>query len=272
MKTTSTLLRYALILFLTCVASISVHAQEEQKISDADALAKQLQNPVANLISVPFQFNYDWGYDPFNGSRMLLNIQPVVPLSISEDWNLIARVILPVIWQSDVVNNDSQFGLGDTVISGFFSPKEPTAGGLIWGVGPVLLVPTATKDLLGGEKFGVGPTAVALQQAGSVTFGALVNHIWSVAGDDNRADVNVSFFQPFMAKNFAGGYALSVNTEISQDWDNDLTNGSLNVVGSKVVTLGSQMAQVFLGPKFPYGNANRADFGVRFGLVLLFPK
>ena len=273
MRTKYTFQRHALFIFVFLIGFLSLTAQEQpQQVSDADALAKQLQNPVANLISVPFQFNYDFGFDPYNGSRMLLNIQPVVPLSVTEDWNLIARVILPVIWQNDVVNQDSQFGLGDAVISAFFSPKEPTAGGLIWGVGPVLLVPTATKTLLGGEKFGIGPTAVALQQAGSVTFGALVNHIWSVAGADDRSDVNVTFVQPFIAKNFSGGYALAVNTEISQDWDNDLTNGTLNIMGSKVVTLGSQMAQVFVGPRIPYGNANRADFGVRFGITLLFPK
>ncbi|WP_224483314.1 hypothetical protein [Robertkochia aurantiaca] len=201
-----------------------------------------------------------------------MNVQPVLPISISENWNLIGRVILPVISQNDVFSLDNQFGLGDAVISGFFSPKEPTAGGLIWGAGPVLLVPTATDELLGAEKFGIGPTAVALQQAGSMTFGALVNHIWSFAGDDNRGDINTTFVQPFIAKNFAGGWAVAFNTELSQDWDNGNTNGNINLVGSKVVTLGDQMAQVFLGPRFPYGNANTADFGVRFGLTLLFPK
>ncbi|MBL7472716.1 hypothetical protein [Robertkochia sediminum] len=271
MKTAINLYRNTLTLVLF-VFTAALFAQEEQQLSDADALAKQLQNPVASLISVPFQFNYDFGYDPLNGNRMLLNVQPVVPLGLNEDWNLIARVILPVIWQNDVVNNDSQFGIGDAVISGFFSPKQPTAGGLIWGVGPVILAPTASQNLLGGEKFGVGPTAVALQQAGSITFGALVNHIWSVAGDEDRADINTTFFQPFIGKNIPGGYAISVNTEISQDWDNSLTNGTLNIVGSKVITLGSQMAQVFAGPRFPYGNGNRSDFGVRFGLTLLFPK
>ncbi|WP_224489220.1 hypothetical protein [Robertkochia flava] len=272
MKSTSTLYRYGLLLFCLFLTSISLLAQEEQQISEADLLAKELQNPVASLISVPFQFNYDWGFDPYNGSRMLLNIQPVVPLSISEDWNLIARVILPVIWQNDVVNTNSQFGLGDAVLSTFFSPKKPTAGGLTWGVGPVLLVPTATKALLGGEKFGIGPTVVALQQAGSLTIGALVNHTWSIAGDDNRSDVNATFVQPFIAKNFPGGYALSFNTELAQDWENDLTLGTINLTGSKVVSLGSQMASVFIGPRIPYGNANRADFGVRFGIALLFPK
>lgn len=241
--------------------------------SDADDLAKQLQNPIASLISVPFQGNLDFGVGPADGTRFTLNIQPVIPLSISEDWNLIARVILPVISQTDVFGDSgSQTGLGDAVISGFFSPKAPTAGGLIWGAGPVLLLPTATDDLLGAKKFGLGPTAVGLKQIGDYTVGALINHIFSVAGDDDRPDVNATFFQPFVARNFTGGYALAVNTELTQNWDADATSGSLNFMGSKVISLGSQLAQVFVGPRIPYGNGNAASWGIRGGLTLLFPK
>lgn len=241
--------------------------------TSADELAKQLQNPIANLISVPFQNNFDFGIGPADGSRWTMNMQPVIPMSISEDWNLITRVILPVISQNDVFGNSgSQTGLGDAVISGFFSPKEPTAGGLIWGVGPALLVPTATDELLGTEKFGVGPTAVALKQIGSYTVGGLVNHIWSVAGADDRADVNLTFFQPFVAKNYAGGYALTAVTEIGQNWEADRTSGMFTVIGSKVISLGGQAAQIGLGPRFFYGNGRAADWGFRVALTLLFPK
>ncbi|GGZ89612.1 hypothetical protein [Algibacter mikhailovii] len=241
--------------------------------SDADALAKQLQNPIASLISVPFQFNFDFGVGPSDGSRMTLNIQPVIPISISEDWNLIGRIILPVISQNDVFGNSgNQFGVSDAVVSGFFSPKAPTSGGLIWGAGPVLLVPTATDRLLGSEKFGIGPTAVILKQAGSLTFGGLINHIWSVAGSKERADVNATFFQPFLAKNFTGGYALALNTELTYNWDNNTTSGNLHLIGSKVFTIGKQMTQFILGPRIPYGNGNTAKWGIRTGFVLLFPK
>jgi hypothetical protein len=232
-----------------------------------------LQNPVASLISVPFQGNLDFGIGPADGTRFTLNIQPVVPISISENWNLIGRVILPVISQTDVFGDSgNQTGLGDAVLSGFFSPKEPTSGGLIWGAGPVLLLPTATDDLLGAKKLGVGPTVVLLKQSGSYTFGLLANHIFSIAGDDDRPDVNASFFQPFVARNFTGGYALAVNTEVTQNWDADATSGSLNIMGSKVISLGSQLAQVFVGPRIPYGNGNTANWGIRGGLTLLFPK
>ncbi|WP_104734514.1 hypothetical protein [Hanstruepera ponticola] len=246
---------------------------QDQEISQADKLAKQLQNPVASLISVPFQGNFDFGIGTENGSRMTLNIQPVIPLSISEHWNLIGRVILPVISQHNAYGNSgSQFGLSDAVVSGFFSPKEPTSNGIIWGAGPVLLVPTATDDLLGTEKFGMGPTVVILKQAGKFTIGALANHIWSVAGSDNRADVNNTFLQPFIAKNIKGGYSITLNTELTQNWDADATSGSLHLVGAKVFSIGKQLTQFAIGPRIPYGNANTADWGFRAMLVLLFPK
>ncbi len=241
--------------------------------SDADKLAQALQNPVASLISLPFQGNFDYGIGPSDGSRMTLNIQPVIPISIGEDWNLIGRVILPIIAQEDVYGESgSQSGLSDAVVSAFFSPKEPTSGGLIWGVGPVLLLPTATDELLGTEKFGIGPTAVVLTQLSGFTLGALVNHIFSVAGADDRADVNTTFLQPFVARNFSGGYALSLNTEYSHNWEAEAGSGTLHLVGSKVFSIGKQAAQFGLGPRFPYGDANTADWGFRAQLVLLFPK
>lgn len=245
----------------------------DQQLTKADKLAKQLQNPVASLISVPFQGNFDFGVGPEDGTRMTINIQPVVPISISENWNLIGRVILPVISQTDVFGNSgSQFGLSDAVLSGFFSPKEPTSGGLIWGAGPAFLIPIATDDLLGTEKFGIGPTAVILKQAGAFTIGALVNHLWSVSGNESRADVNNTFIQPFFARNFKGGYALTLNTELTQNWDANATTGYLHLVGSKVFSLGKQLTQIFVGPRMPYGNGNTSEWGFRAGLVLLFPK
>ena len=128
-------------------ASAALAAQEQAEaattaqMSEADALAKKLSNPVAALISVPFQYNYSQTYGD-DGYQNQLNIQPVIPVSVSEDWNLISRTILPVIQQSAVIPGESQFGLGDTTQSVFFSPKNPTQSGLIWGVGPALLIPT----------------------------------------------------------------------------------------------------------------------------------
>lgn len=263
----------AIALFIYLLFSIQLISQESQEASSADALAQKLQNPVSDLISVPFQGNFDFGIGPDDGTRITTNIQPVIPLSISEDWNLIARVILPVVYQNDVfVDSGNQFGLGDIVASGFFSPKEPSSGGIIWGVGPVLLIPTGTDQLLSSKKFGLGPTAVILKQAGSITVGALANHIWSVVGESDRTDVNATFLQPFVAKNFDGGYALALNTELTQNWESDSTIGFFHLVGSKVVPIGSQLTQVFIGPRIPYGGGNTTDWGFRAGITLLFPK
>ena len=149
-------------------------------------LAKQLANPVSSLISVPLQNNFDFGIGPDeDGFRYTLNVQPVIPISLTPEWNLISRTILPIIYQDEIFpGSGDQFGLGDTLQSLFLSPAKPGPGGLIWGVGPVLLLPTGTDDLLGGEKWGAGPTAVALVQHGPWTVGFLGNHVWSFAGDD----------------------------------------------------------------------------------------
>ena len=142
------------------LAALPAYAQ------DADALAKQLSNPISSLISVPLQFNYDDGIGPTNdGSKAFVNVQPVIPVSISEHWNMISRTIVPIVYQEDIFPGaGSQFGTGDTLQSLFFSPKAPTTSGWIWGVGPVFYIPTASDDLLGAEKWGAGPTAVVLKQ------------------------------------------------------------------------------------------------------------
>ena len=234
--------------------------------TDADALAKQLQNPIANLISLPIQGNFDYGIGPEDGNRMTLNIQPVIPVSIGENWNLITRTIVPVISQHDVYGNSgSQFGISDIVATGFFSPKQPTKGGLVWGVGPVFLIPTSTDELLGLGEFGAGPSAVALTQKGSFTLGGLINHIWA-------ENYNATFLNPFFAKNFKGGKALTLNTEMTQNWESDAFTGVIMLQGSKVFTIGKQAVNAGLAPRLHFGGGRTADWGFRAVLVFLFPK
>ncbi|MGY1530990.1 transporter [Luteimonas sp. A649] len=243
---------------------------------NADELARQLSNPIASLTSVPMQLNYDDGIGPLDdGDKFTINVQPVIPVSIGESWNMISRTILPVVYQQDVFPGaGSQFGLGDTLQSLFFSPKALTEGGWTWGVGPALLVPTATDDLLGGEKWGAGPTAVALRQTRSGwTYGALANHLWSFAGDSDRAGISATYLQPFMAKSLGKGRTVSVAIESTYDWKNAQWTVPLNIGYSQVGRIGQQMVSWQGGVRY-YMEApdTGAEWGLRFTFTLLYPK
>lgn len=238
---------------------------------DAD-LAQKLSNPVADLISVPIQSNYDFGIGPGDGTRWTTNIQPVIPIGLNEDWNLISRTILPVIEQNGILPGGAadEFGLGDVVQSFFFSPKSSDP---IWGVGPVFLIPTATDAILGTEKWGVGPTAVVLKQHGPWTYGALANHIWDVAGDDSRGSVNATFLQPFVSFTTPQATTYSLNLENTYNWQNNEWNVPVNLVVSQLVKIGDQPVQLFAGARYnlesPIGGS---EWGLRLGLTFLFPK
>jgi hypothetical protein len=241
----------------------------------ADELAKNLSNPVASMISVPLQYNADFNIGSADGTKHTLNIQPVIPTSLSTDWNLITRVIMPVIAQEDVFGQSGdQFGLGDTTPTFFFSPKKPTAGGWILAAGPVLLLPTATDDLLGTEKWGAGPSVLALKQtATGWTYGVLANHLWSVAGSRERSEINSTFLQPFLAKQFPGARTLTINTESTYDWHGETWNVPVNLTYSKVTHWGHQTVSLAGGVRYYFDTpGDGPDWGVRFVVTFLFPE
>jgi len=253
-------------LFLTLAALTALRAE------DTD-LAKKLSNPVADLISLPIQGNYDFGIGVGDGSRWTTNIQPVIPMGLNEDWNLISRTILPVIDQEGIAPGGAadESGLGDVVQSFFFSPKDPKP--FIWGIGPAFLLPTATDPQLGTEKWGAGLTGVILKQDGPWTYGALANHLWDFAGDDSRAGINATFLQPFISYTTPKATTFSLNVEGTYDWRASQWTLPVNFVVSQLVKFDDQPVSVFVGVRY-YAEAPSGgpEWGLRLGLTFLFPK
>lgn len=242
--------------------------------SGGDAeLAQQLSNPVASLISVPFQFNYDTGLGPNNTDRWILNIQPVIPFDLGGNWNLISRTIVPVIdLEAPAPKLDDVSGVGDIVQSLFFSPKQPV-GGWIVGFGPVALLPTATDGDLSAKQWGLGPTAVGLRQQGGWTYGALANHIWGIDAPDDREKVNNTFLQPFITYTTPAAWTFSLNTESTYDWTVEEWTVPINAGVSKLVNFGSQPVSFQLGYRhYAETPPGGPDWGLRFNVTFLFPE
>jgi hypothetical protein len=239
-----------------------------------DDLAKQLSNPVAALISVPFQYNYNDGFLDGAGVQSYVNIQPVIPISISDNWNLISRTIVPVVNQHGFQGPDSdQTGFGNTLQSFFFSPKAPTKAGLIWGVGPVIQLPTAT-DGLGNNQWGLGITGVALKQSHGWTYGALVNHVWSVSRNDEYGESSNTFLQPFISFTTKKATTFGLNTESTYNWVSEEWSVPINLSVSQLIKIDKHPVQISGGVRYwadaPDGGPE--GWGARAVVTYLFPK
>lgn len=237
-------------------------------------LAKKLQNPIANLISVPLKLNWDTGIGAKNAGMYVLNIQPVIPISISEENNLIVRTIIPIVKRDALVAGmDDESGVGDILQSFFFSPKAPTANGWVWGAGPALLYPSGGNDAISREKWGAGPTAVLLKQNSGWTYGVLANHVWSFSGNDKRENVSDTFIQPFLSYTTKKFTTYGVNTESTYDWKNNQWTVPLNLFVSQLTKFGSQpISFQFTARSFLERPEGGPDWGLSFTTTFLFPK
>lgn len=246
--------------------------------SDAAALAKAAQNPIADMISLPFQYNANFDVGPLDKTQHLLNIQPVYPINLNSEWNLITRTIVPVISQPAFTpQQDREFGLGDIQFSALMSPKQ-AMGGWVWGAGLIAQLDTATDDRLGQGAWGLGPTAVALHLGKTWVYGALLNNVWSVSKDEGRRDVNQMLLQPFVNYNFpdSPGRYLSFSPVITADWEADSGQRWTVPLGlgiGQILKIGTQPVNLQAAA---YYNVERPDAAARWQMrlqvQLLFPK
>ena len=248
----------------------------ESSTNESDeSLLKAVQNPVADLISVPILNTTNFNIGPYNHSQNVLAFQPVIPANLSSNWVLISRIILPVTWQPHPgQSTGGQFGLGDTTPSFFLAPRNP--GSVIWGLGPATVIPTATSNILGQGKFSLGPSVVVLAQPGQWTLGALVSNVWSVAGSGSRPPVNRMTFQYFLVYNLKHDWYLSAAPILLADWLAKADNRWLVPVGGgvgKLVTFGAR--PVDFAATF-YGNAVTPNglptWQMNLQMTLLFPQ
>ena len=256
------------------------NASSQGAANSTEALQKATQNPVADLISVPLQDNMNFGVGPYNGTQNVLNVQPVIPMHLTENWNLINRIIAPIVWQPYTGSNSANaslgtFGLGDLNPSVFFTPAH--AGKVIWGVGPTFVFPTATDPALGQGKWSIGPSFVVLAQPGHWTLGVLANNVWSYGGQSNRPTVNQFLLQYFINYNLSGGWYLATQPIITANWAapkaKDVWTVPFGIGVGRIQKVGFQPINWSLQA---YGNAvyptGTSSWGIRLQLAFLFPK
>jgi len=252
----------------------SAHAELSE-----EELAKLAQNPVGNLISLPFQNNSNLNYGPFKKTQNILNIQPVIPIEISPEWNIITRTIVPVVSQPALFEGDSRVnGIGPTDFSAFLSPADPK-GGVIWGAGPIIQIPTTSDSALGSYRWGVGPSFVLLHldKGDPWVYGFLVNNVWAV-GTGGGGAYNNFLLQPFINYNFQEhpGLYLTSAPIMTADWRADTSN-------KWTVPLGGGIGKIFHLGRLPvntqisaYYNVIKPEFGpnwqIRAQVQLMFPK
>lgn len=241
---------------------------------DGEELSRQISNPVADLISVPFQYNYNEGFIDGSGTQSVLNIQPVTPFRLNDRWNLIVRTIIPVVSQEGFPpDGRRQSGVGNIIQSYFFSPSQPGANGLLWGAGPVLQFPSTTEGI-GRKQAGAGLTGVVLRQTGPWTVGILGNHIWSVNNADSLGETSVTFLQPFVTYSTPRFTTFAINSEAAYDWKSEQWAVPINFSVSQIVPIGGRPVSIGAAARYwaesPVGGPE--GWGARLTVTLLFPR
>ena len=256
--------------------SLSVQIVAMAQSGDNADLAQELTNPIADIMTIPIQMNFDNDIGVNDeGSKITTNVQPVIPFEFNSDWNIITRTIFPIISQDKIYpGSGSQFGLGDITEQLFFSPKKPTSGGIIWGAGAIFIFPTATDSKLGTKKWSLGPAGVAITMRGPWTLGALGNHAWSIAGDSDRPDISNTFLQPFVAYTWPNAWTAAVQSESNYNWKSKKWSIPVNVAASKLVFLGKLPVSVQAGVGYWLESPDTGPEGIRYRLQanIVLPK
>ncbi len=270
-------LRTLIVVAAIVVAASVITTVPARAEPSAEDLAKVTQNPVGNLISVPFQNNTNLNFGPEKGTQNILNIQPVIPITVDKDWNIITRTIMPLIWMPSLgPDTPAKSGIGDIQFSALLSPASP--GELIWGLGAIAQLPTNSSDELGNKNWGLGPTAVVLHlaQGDPWVYGVLVNNVWSLTSSQQGGSYNNGLVQVFLNYNFPEGLYLTSSPILTVDWKADSSQ-------RWTIPLGGGVGKIFRVGKLPvntqisaYYNVVKPDFGanwqIRAQVQLLFPK
>jgi hypothetical protein len=273
-------LRIACVLAATLLAATGLVRASTEEPADGKAaakdLAEKLSNPIADLVSVPFQFNWNQGVGPNDSTQFLLNFQPVIPFTLTKDWNLVTRWIMPYVSQPELFPGGAPVsGLGDVTFSLFLSPNSK---GLIWGVGPVFGLPMTTDPALGTGKWLIGPTAVALYQTSGFTMGALVNQQFSFAnvGNEPRPYVSIAFMQPFLAYTTQKAMTFTINSESTYNWEAESGQRwtvPVNFIVSQLVKFGPFPSSIQIGAGYYAAHPdNGPKWKLRMAFVLILPR
>ena len=255
---------------LAAIVILPLHALAQ----DEAELARQTENPLADLVTFPLQHNWDFGIGPLDAMKYTLKLQPIIPFSLGTNWVLLSRTILPITYaEASAPGKHDEFGLEDTSLSLFLSPRHFRPGGLYWGVGPAFELPTATDDSLGDGQWGAGPTFAVSKQQGGWTGYILARHTWSFAGDRDRPMASETFLQPSLSYTFNTLTTVGLVSEAKFNWQARQWTVPLNLTVSQLVKLGKLPLKLTLGGRlYPERPAGGPDWGLRFGVTLLFPK